>query len=112
MYLPGIVQAQNGEKIHVKYETGEQEWTTISMVRVKRRLADVGGPSAQVHQGPGISSGTGISGPMAGGMGGPTRTLFVSAIVSLTSASRSACQLVMFILPNTQGIGLGPAPPW
>jgi hypothetical protein len=35
----------------------------------------------------------------ARGMGGWTRTRFVNAIVSWTSALRSACQLVMLILP-------------
>src|ERR1700676_4348711 len=41
MYLPGTIETQIGEKIQVKYENGDMEWTTVSMVRVKRRLADV-----------------------------------------------------------------------
>jgi len=40
-----------------------------------------------------------------------TRTLFVNAVVASTSASRSAFQLVMLILPNIQPIGLGSTPP-
>jgi DNA repair protein Crb2 Tudor domain/Agenet domain len=71
-YLPGTVRQQNGEKIQVQYENGEKEWTTLSMVRVKRPLADVAGPPAQLHQGPGMPQGTGMPGPMmGGGMGGP-----------------------------------------
>jgi hypothetical protein len=69
-YMPGTVRQQNGEKIQVEYETGEKEWTTISMVRVVRPLADVGGPPAQMHQGP--MPGPAGPGPMmGGGSGGP-----------------------------------------
>ena len=35
-YFPGAVDQQQGEKIHVRYDDGDQEWTTISMVRVER----------------------------------------------------------------------------
>lgn len=35
-YFPGKVDQQNGEKIHVRYDDGDEEWTTISMVRVER----------------------------------------------------------------------------
>jgi hypothetical protein len=71
MYMPGSVEQQNGEKIRVKYENGEKEWTTISMVRVKRRLADVAGPPAQVRQGP-LASGPELAGPVMGAMSGLT----------------------------------------
>jgi hypothetical protein len=72
MYLLGIVQQQNGEKIQVRYENGEQEWTTISMVRVQRQLANVGGPPAQMSPGPPLPMGQGLPGPiMGGGMGVP-----------------------------------------
>ncbi len=76
LYLPGTIQTQNGEKIQVKYESGETEWTTISMVRVKRQLADVGGPPAQSspgpQTGPGMPTGAGtpnFGGPGSGGPG-------------------------------------------
>src|ERR1700692_3377020 len=49
---------------------------------------------------------------MVRGRGGSTRTLFVNAVVASTSASRSAFQLVILILPNIQPIGLGSPPPW
>jgi hypothetical protein len=82
MYLPGTVRAQNGEKIQVEYDNGDQEWTTISMVRVKRPLANVGGPPAQLHQGP--QPGPGMPGPMmgptfGGGMGGPMTATMTAA---------------------------------
>ncbi len=35
-YFPGKVDEQKGKKIHIKYDDGDQEWTTISMVRVER----------------------------------------------------------------------------
>jgi len=35
-YFPGKVTRQNGEKIYIQYDDGDQEWTTVSMVRVKR----------------------------------------------------------------------------
>jgi hypothetical protein len=40
MYLPAIVREQRGEKLQVEYESGEKEWTTISMVRVQRPMAN------------------------------------------------------------------------
>ena len=33
-YFPGEVSAQRGEAIHIEYDDGDQEWTTISMVRI------------------------------------------------------------------------------
>lgn len=35
-YFPGRVDKQDAEKIHIKYDDGDEEWTTISMVRVER----------------------------------------------------------------------------
>jgi hypothetical protein len=35
-YFPGRVTEQNGEKIFIVYDDGDKEWTTISMVRVKK----------------------------------------------------------------------------
>jgi hypothetical protein len=35
-YLPGIVNQRKGETILVHYDHGEEEWTSISMVRVQR----------------------------------------------------------------------------
>ena len=35
-YFPGRVDQQDGERIHIQYDDGDQEWTTISMVRVER----------------------------------------------------------------------------
>jgi hypothetical protein len=35
-YYPGVVDQQEGEKVHVCYDHGDQEWTTISMLRVVR----------------------------------------------------------------------------
>jgi hypothetical protein len=66
-YLPGVVRQQQGEKIHVHYDNGKKEWTTISMVRVKRPLANVPEAFPQPQQAPFPQ------GPMMGGgmMGGP-----------------------------------------
>jgi hypothetical protein len=71
MYLPGTVQQQHGEKIHVRYESGEQEWTTISLVRVRRPLANPGAPPAVPHPSPGMPAGPALPGALPGGMGGP-----------------------------------------
>lgn len=35
-YFPGKVDQMNGEEIHIRYDDGDEEWTTISLVRVKR----------------------------------------------------------------------------
>ena len=35
-YFPGHVTDQDGERIHVQYDDGDEEWTTVSMVRVTR----------------------------------------------------------------------------
>jgi hypothetical protein len=33
-YYPGRVTEQRGEAIHIDYDDGDGEWTTVSMVRV------------------------------------------------------------------------------
>jgi hypothetical protein len=35
-YLPGTVSEQKGETIQIRYDHGEEEWTSISFVRVER----------------------------------------------------------------------------
>jgi hypothetical protein len=40
-YLPGTVRQQKGETILVRFDRGEEEWTSISMVRVQRPIANV-----------------------------------------------------------------------
>jgi len=35
-YFPGRVDQQDGDRIHIQYDDGDHEWTTISMVRVER----------------------------------------------------------------------------
>ncbi len=41
-FLPGVVEQQMGEKLRVRYDGGGEEWTTLSLVRVKRKVVDVG----------------------------------------------------------------------
>jgi hypothetical protein len=68
VYAPGIVEEQHGEKIQIRYENGDKEWTTISMVRVKHRLADVGGPPAQIRETQGDGPRPSLGGvPLMGG---------------------------------------------
>lgn len=45
-YLPGVVSQQKGETIQVRYDHGEEEWTSISFVRVER-----GGSNADIGRG-------------------------------------------------------------
>jgi hypothetical protein len=33
-YYPGRITEQRGEAIHIDYDDGDSEWTTVSMVRV------------------------------------------------------------------------------
>jgi hypothetical protein len=35
-YFPGRVSEQRGPAIHIEYDDGDEEWTTVSMVRVHR----------------------------------------------------------------------------
>lgn len=41
-YLPAVVEQQIGEKVRVRYDGGDEEWTTLSFVRVRRSVVDVG----------------------------------------------------------------------
>jgi len=41
-YLPAVVREQKGEKIQVHYDHGVDEWTTFSLVRVRRGGAEMG----------------------------------------------------------------------
>jgi hypothetical protein len=76
-YWPGKVRQQNGEKIQVEYDTGEKEWTTISMVRVQRPLAG-SGPPAQPAQAPPMAMGPAPFAP-GGGFGGPATAIMTAA---------------------------------
>ncbi len=51
-YYPGTVRQQKGEKIQIRYDHGEEEWTTISMVRVQRPIANVGPEEAAPYPPP------------------------------------------------------------
>ena len=51
-YYPGVVNQQKGEKILIRYDHGEDEWTTWSMVRVQRNIANVGDQEPPPPSGP------------------------------------------------------------
>jgi hypothetical protein len=36
LYYPGTVTEKRGEAIHIAYDDGDREWTTVSFVRVDR----------------------------------------------------------------------------
>jgi len=76
-YWPGKVRQQNGEKIQVEYDSGEKEWTTISMIRVQRPLAG-SGPPAQPAQAPPMAMGPAQFAP-GGGFGGPATATMTAA---------------------------------
>ena len=40
-FFPGTINLQKGETILVRYDHGEEEWTSVSMVRVQRPIANV-----------------------------------------------------------------------
>jgi hypothetical protein len=40
-FLPGVVSQQKGETLLVRFDRGDEEWTSISMVRVQRPIAAV-----------------------------------------------------------------------
>jgi hypothetical protein len=40
-FLPGVVEKQMGEKLRVRYDAGGEEWTTLSLVRVKREVVQI-----------------------------------------------------------------------
>src|SRR5207244_1810388 len=80
LYLSGTVKQQNGEKIYVQYANGDNEWTTISMVRVQRPLAPGGSPPAQMGQATAMPLGPALPGPMlGGGTGGPLTGILTAA---------------------------------
>jgi hypothetical protein len=33
-YSPGVIDQQRGERIHIRYDDGDEEWTTIRLVRI------------------------------------------------------------------------------
>ena len=35
-YYPGTVAEQDGERLRIQYDDGDEEWTTVAMVRVER----------------------------------------------------------------------------
>jgi len=72
MFMVCIVKQQIGEKIHVEYVSGEREWTTISMVRVRRPISDVG-PPAEVHLGSAFPAGPDPAQLIIDGMRGSMR---------------------------------------
>lgn len=70
-FLPGIVQKANGEKIQVRYDSGAEEWTTLSFIRVRRPVVDVGDdPVPLAVQTPAVPAPTGAV-PPAAILGGP-----------------------------------------
>jgi len=50
-FVPGIVEQQLGEKLRIRYQGGGEEWTTLSLVRVKREIAEVGDDPRPVTDG-------------------------------------------------------------
>jgi len=40
-FLPGVIQQKKGETILVRYDHGEEEWSSVSMVRVQRPIAPI-----------------------------------------------------------------------
>jgi tetratricopeptide (TPR) repeat protein len=45
VFFPGRVDQQRGQKIHIRYDDGDQEWTSVSMVRVNRAPPPVATPA-------------------------------------------------------------------
>lgn len=41
MFAPGVINQQKGETIQIRYDHGEEEWSSISMLRVQRPIANV-----------------------------------------------------------------------
>jgi hypothetical protein len=40
-FFPGRITKMEGERIHIQYDDGDQEWTTVSVVRVRRGTGPV-----------------------------------------------------------------------
>jgi hypothetical protein len=41
MFAPGVINQQKGESIQIRYDHGEEEWSSISMLRVQRPIANI-----------------------------------------------------------------------
>jgi hypothetical protein len=41
-FVPAVVSQQKGETVQVRYDHGEEEWTSLSMIRVQRPVAEGG----------------------------------------------------------------------
>lgn len=78
-FIPGVVAQQNGEKLRVRFEGGGEEWTTLSLVRVKRAIEDVGDDpwpidDAAMPMAPMMGGGPQLPGmPMLGGPAPPVQ---------------------------------------
>jgi hypothetical protein len=40
-FAPGVINQQKGESIRIRYDHGEEEWSSVSMLRVQRPIANV-----------------------------------------------------------------------
>ena len=40
-FAPGVINQQKGESIQIRYDHGEEEWSSVSMLRVQRPIANV-----------------------------------------------------------------------
>lgn len=86
-FRPAEVKQQNGERLRVRYEDGQEEWLTLSRLRVQRKIVDVGedpipspgmAPTPMGGPAPGMGMPMPVGGPMMPGqmmpgpmMGGP-----------------------------------------
>src|SRR5262245_11250745 len=59
-YFPATVSEQHGEKIHIRYDHGEEEWTSISLVLVQRTIAHVADEPPPPGAAPGAPAKQGI----------------------------------------------------
>jgi hypothetical protein len=65
-FLPCVVKQQTGEKLRVRYDGGNEEWTTLSLVRVKRDVVNVGDDPRPVGDMPASAPPPAGAGPMQG----------------------------------------------
>lgn len=70
-FVPGVVEQQNGEKLRVRYETGGEEWTTLSYVRVRRKIEEVGDDPRPIGGGPVMMPGASLAPNMPTTLGPP-----------------------------------------
>jgi DNA repair protein Crb2 Tudor domain len=62
MFAPATVNQQRGEKLQVSYDHGEEEWTSLSLIRLQQPGADVPSPTARpTPQGQAIDLGEPLS---------------------------------------------------